>query len=77
MRYLAKLFAGGLLAIFLVACSQQAPEEAAEAAPTETAEEFVARVWLCIVFLLGSKFDVLREQHIALAHQDGTAKTIL
>jgi len=44
MKDFAKLFAGALLAIVLAACSQQAEEEAATAAPTETAEEFVARV---------------------------------
>ena len=44
MKDLTKLFAGSVLAIVLAACSQQAPEQAAEAAPTETAEEFVARV---------------------------------
>jgi len=39
------MFAGTLLAATLVACSQQAPEETTDtAAPTETAEEFVARV---------------------------------
>jgi len=44
MKVLTKVFAGGVLAIVLVACSQQAPNEAAEVTPTETAEEFVARV---------------------------------
>jgi peptidyl-dipeptidase A len=44
MKDLAKLFAGLLLAIVLVACSEQSTEEAADAAPTETADEFVARV---------------------------------
>ncbi len=44
MKTIAKLFAGGLLAIVLVACSQQASDQAVDAAATETAEEFVARV---------------------------------
>lgn len=44
MNNFAKLLAGSLLAIVLAACSQQAPEQTADAAPTETAEEFVARV---------------------------------
>jgi peptidyl-dipeptidase A len=45
MKDFAKLFAGALLAIVLAACSQQAEEEAAvAAAPTETADEFVARI---------------------------------
>ena len=44
MKDFTKLFAGSVLAIVLAACSQQAPEEAAEVAPTETADEFVARV---------------------------------
>jgi peptidyl-dipeptidase A len=45
MNNYAKLFAGAMLAFVLAACSQQAEEEAATAAaPTETAEEFVARV---------------------------------
>jgi peptidyl-dipeptidase A len=44
MKHFLKLFAGALLVITLAACSQQAPEEAVSAAPTETAEEFVARV---------------------------------
>jgi peptidyl-dipeptidase A len=44
MKHFLKLFAGTLLAITLAACSQQAPDETVEAAPTETAEEFVARV---------------------------------
>ena len=44
MNNYAKLFAGAMLALVLAACSQQAEEEVAAAAPTETAEEFVARV---------------------------------
>ena len=44
MKTIAKLFVGGLLAIVLVACSQQASDQAVDAAATETAEEFVARV---------------------------------
>jgi len=44
MKTIAKLFAGGLLAIVLVACSQQASDQAVDAAATETADEFVARV---------------------------------
>jgi len=44
MKHLLNLFAGVLLVTTLAACSQQAPEEAVSAAPTETAEEFVARV---------------------------------
>jgi len=44
MKHLLKSFAGVLLVITLAACSQQAPDEAVSAAPTETAEEFVARV---------------------------------
>ncbi|NOR36905.1 MAG: peptidase M2 family protein, partial [Woeseiaceae bacterium] len=44
MKHFCKLLAGTMLAITLAACSQQAPEETVEAAPTETAEEFVARV---------------------------------
>ena len=44
MKHFLKMFAGAMLVITLAACSQQAPEEAVSAAPTETAEEFVARV---------------------------------
>ncbi len=44
MKHLLKLFAGALLAITLAACSQQAGEETAAAAPVETAEEFAARI---------------------------------
>jgi peptidyl-dipeptidase A len=45
MRDFAKLLAGAVLAITLVACSERAAEEpAAAAAPAETPEEFVARV---------------------------------
>lgn len=44
MKRLFTLFAGTLLVITLAACSQQTTEEAVSAAPTETAEEFVARV---------------------------------
>jgi len=44
MKHLLKLFAGVLLVITLAACSQQAGEETAAAAPVETAEEFAARI---------------------------------
>ena len=46
MKHYVKIFASLALAIMLAACSQQAPDEpaAGAAAPTETAEEFVARV---------------------------------
>ena len=45
MRHFVKLFAGVTLALTLAACSQEASEEsAAPAAPTESAEAFVARV---------------------------------
>ena len=44
MKDFLSLFAGALLVITLAACSQQAPEKTVAAAPTETAEEFVARV---------------------------------
>jgi len=45
MRHFVKLFAGVTLALTLAACSQEASEEtAAAAAPTESAEAFVARV---------------------------------
>ncbi len=44
MKYFVKLFASIALAVFLAACSQEAGQEtAADAAPTETADEFVAR----------------------------------
>jgi len=43
MKNFLKLCASVVLVTTLVACSQEAPEEAATAAPTETAEEFVAR----------------------------------
>jgi peptidyl-dipeptidase A len=43
MKYYQKILAGLLLATSIVACSQQATDEPAAAAPTETAEEFVAR----------------------------------
>ena len=43
MKTFLKLCASLVLATTLVACSQEAPEEPAAAAPTETAEEFVAR----------------------------------
>jgi len=44
MKYFVKIIASITLAILLTACSQEASQEpAAEAAPTETAEEFVAR----------------------------------
>jgi len=44
MKDFLNLFAGALLVITLAACSQQATEETVAAAPTESAEEFVARV---------------------------------
>ena len=46
MKYYVNVFASLALASMLAACSQQAPDEPAAdaAAPTETAEEFVARV---------------------------------
>jgi len=44
MKDFRKLFAGSVLAIVLAACSQQAPDEATDAGPTESADEFVARV---------------------------------
>ena len=44
MKHTAKLFAGALLAIVLAACSEQAADDSAAAAPTETPEEFIARV---------------------------------
>jgi peptidyl-dipeptidase A len=45
MKHFVKLFAGVTLALTLAACSQEASEEsAASAAPTESAEAFVARV---------------------------------
>jgi len=44
MKDFTKLFAGSVLAIVLAACSQQTPDEAADAGPTESADEFVARV---------------------------------
>ena len=45
MKHFVKLFAGLALASTMAACSQQAADEpAAAAAPTESAEEFVARV---------------------------------
>jgi len=45
MKHITKILAGIALATLLAACSRQAAEEpvAATAAPTETAEEFVAR----------------------------------
>ena len=43
MKNLARIFAGALLVATISACSQQAAEEAAANAPTESAEEFVAR----------------------------------
>ena len=43
MKNLARIFAGALLVATNAACSQQAAEEGAVNAPTETAEEFVAR----------------------------------
>jgi peptidyl-dipeptidase A len=45
MRKFANLLAGMVLALILAACSQQtADEPATAAAPTETADEFIARV---------------------------------
>ena len=44
MKYLAKLFAGFVLAMGLAACTPQTTDEVAETAPTETADEFVARI---------------------------------
>jgi len=44
MKKLANLLAGMALALILAACSQQAADEPAEIAPTETADAFVARV---------------------------------
>jgi peptidyl-dipeptidase A len=43
MKNLARIFAGALLVATISACSQQAAEEGAINAPTETADEFVAR----------------------------------
>ncbi len=44
MKHFVKLFASITLAVVLAACSQDASQEpAADAAPTETADEFVAR----------------------------------
>ena len=44
MKYFVKIFASITLAVVLTACSQEASQEpAADAASTETAEEFVAR----------------------------------
>ncbi len=44
MKHFVKILASMTLALFLAACSQEASDEpAAAAAPTETAEEFVAR----------------------------------
>ena len=44
MKDLAKLFAGLVLAVTLVACSEQPDGEADAVTATETADEFVARV---------------------------------
>jgi peptidyl-dipeptidase A len=44
MKKLANLLAGMALALVLAACSQQAADEPAEIAPTETADAFIARV---------------------------------
>ncbi|NIL94013.1 MAG: peptidase M2 family protein [Woeseiaceae bacterium] len=45
MKHTVKLLVGSMLAIALTACTQQAADDdATAAAPTETAEEFVARV---------------------------------
>lgn len=43
MKHLTGLFAGALLVVVMSACSQQATEEGAASAATETAEEFIAR----------------------------------
>jgi len=43
MKKLARIFAGILLVALFAACTQQTAEEPAVVAPTETAEEFVAR----------------------------------
>lgn len=43
MSNLAKLLAGSLLAIAIAACTQPPSENAADTAPAETAEQFVAR----------------------------------
>ncbi len=43
MKKLAGFFAGALLVVVMGACSQQTAEESAVSAPTETAEEFIAR----------------------------------
>ena len=47
MKHTMKICASLVLAGFIAACSQQAPEEpaAAVSTPTETAEEFVARAY--------------------------------
>jgi len=44
MKKFANLLAGMALALILAACSQQAADEPAATAPTETADEFVARI---------------------------------
>lgn len=44
MKDYARLFAGAMLALVLVACSQQASDDSTTVAATETAEEFVARI---------------------------------
>jgi peptidyl-dipeptidase A len=44
MKKFANLLAGITLALVLAACSQQAADETTAVAPTETADEFVARV---------------------------------
>ncbi len=43
MKNLARNLAGVMLVVFLGACSEQATEEVAVTAPTESAEEFIAR----------------------------------
>jgi hypothetical protein len=43
MKKLAGLCAGALLVAMVAACSQQAAEEVAVVAPTETAEAFFSR----------------------------------
>ncbi|MDH5618823.1 MAG: M2 family metallopeptidase, partial [Gammaproteobacteria bacterium] len=44
MKNLVKLCASLALVMLTVACSEEAPEETTAAAPTETAQAFVARV---------------------------------
>jgi peptidyl-dipeptidase A len=44
MKHLTKLFASAVFALTIAACSQQGAEEASNVTPTETADEFIARV---------------------------------